>query len=377
MALFRSEEKTRVIDEPGCVQQLGSELRALGVTRALLVSDPGVVAAGHVQAALQSIAQAGVVPKLFAEVQENPTTEDVIRGFASALPLQPEAFVAVGGGSAIDVAKGINFLLVCGGRMQDYWGPDKATRPLLPLLAVPTTAGTGSEVQSFALIGDPITHQKMACGDPSAAPRIALLDAALTLSLPPFVTACTGLDTLGHAIESAVCTRRNDVSGTYAIAACVRGLRALPLVIRDPRNLEAREEMLRASALAGFAIEHSMLGAAHALANPLTARLGLPHGQAVGTMLPRVIRFNAQDPQAAAIYADLAHAAGLEGGDAEALASAIEELLRACDLPLSLAANGMLPQRLPALAEEAASQWTAGFNPVPLDAGRLAEILAD
>ena len=389
MTEFLPDEKTRVTEAAGVVAQLGEVARRLavethgtGATRVLLVSDPGVMRAGHGPRAAALLRAAGLVVEVFSDVAENPSTDDVARGLAVARRFSPDLFVAVGGGSPIDAAKGIDFLHVCGGEMRDYWGHDKATRPLLPLIAVPTTAGTGSEVQSFALISDAVTHRKMACGDPSAAPRIALLDAELTLSMPPFVTACTGLDTLGHAVESAVTRRRNARSGEYSRSAFVLALRALPRVLAAPHDLAARADMLRAAALAGLAIEHSMLGAAHSLANPLTARCGVPHGQAVGTMLPHVVRFNAEEPAARVIYAALAREVGLapSGGDdvaaAMALADALAAQLVATGMPTRLAEHGVDTARIPALAHEASEQWTAGFNPRTVDVADFERLLA-
>jgi alcohol dehydrogenase len=382
MAMFEPDEKTRVVEGRGALAQLGVEARDLGARRVLLVSDPGVMRAGHGPRAAELLRAAGLVVELFSDVAENPSTDDVARGLVSAQRFAPELFVAVGGGSAIDAAKGIDFLYVCGGEMRDYWGHDKATRPLLPLIAVPTTAGTGSEVQSFALISDALTHRKMACGDPSAAPRVALLDAELTLSMPPFVTACTGLDTLGHAVESAVTKRWNERSRQYSRLAFLLAFRALPHVLAAPGDVSARADMLRAAALAGLAIEHSMLGAAHALANPLTARCGLPHGQAVGTMLPHVVRFNAEEPGARAVYAALAREVGVaaagseERAAAHALADALAAQLLAAGMPSRLAAHGVAAELVPALAREAAEQWTARFNPRAVDAADFERLLA-
>lgn len=382
MVMFLEEEKTRVVEGPGALARLGALALEQRAQRVLLVSDPGVMRAGHGPRAAEVLRAAGLAVEVFSDVAENPSTDDVARGLAVAQRFSPDLFVAVGGGSPIDAAKGIDFLYVCGGEMRDYWGHDKATRPLLPLIAVPTTAGTGSEVQSFALISDAVTHRKMACGDPSAAPRVALLDAELTLSMPPFVTACTGLDTLGHAVESAVTKPRNARSSAYSLAAFTLAFRALPRVLECRQGLVARADMLRAAALAGLAIEHSMLGAAHSLANPLTARCGLPHGQAVGTMLPHVVRFNAQEPTARAVYASLAREVGVAGQSddehvaALALADALEAQLAGARLPRRLSAHGVTPERIPALAAEAAQQWTAGFNPRAVDAEDFERLLA-
>ena len=185
-------------------RSLGALAGELGARRALVVSDPGIVAAGHTQRGLDSLVKAGISVQLFDGVAENPTTDNVEAGVAVARAHDPELIVGLGGGSSMDCAKGINFLYTNGGRMQDYWGVGKATRPMLPMIAVPTTAGTGSETQSFALISDAKTHVKMACGDKKASFRVALLDPELTVSQPPRVTALTGIDAIAHALETYV-----------------------------------------------------------------------------------------------------------------------------------------------------------------------------
>ena len=165
----------------------------------------------------------------------------------------------------MDCAKGINFILTNGGRMQDYWGTGKATKPMLPLIAIPTTAGTGSDAQCYALITDPETHQKMACGDEKALPRVAMLDPELTATQPPKVAAATGIDAVAHAVESAGI----DEAQRRLAAAVARSLAAAGIVVRAgdarPADVEARQRMLLGAHLAGAAIENSMLGAAHAL----------------------------------------------------------------------------------------------------------------
>lgn len=366
--VFDFHARTRLIAGPGCVERLGELCRELGGRRALLVTDPGLVAAGHARRATESLEGAGLEVARFAAVRENPTTADVDACLAAAREAAPDLLVAVGGGSSIDTAKGANFLFTNGGTMEDYWGVGAAPRPFLPLVAVPTTAGTGSEVQSFALISRESDHQKMACGDPQAAPRLALLDPTLTATLPRAVAASTGLDTLTHAVESFVTTRRNAVSALFAREAFRLAERALPRVLADSPPEDARGEMLVAAAWAGLAIEHSMLGAAHSMANPLTARFGVPHGQAVGVMLPHVVRYNGVEPEIAAAYAQLGREAGLSanggGGDVvEALAGRIEALLALAEVPAALGRWGVAESDVPALAAEAARQWTARFNP--------------
>jgi len=257
--------------------------------------------------------------------------------------------------------------------MEDYWGRAKGRGEFLPIVAVPTTAGTGSETQSFALITRQSDRRKMACGDERALPTTVLLDAQLTASAPRQVTAYAGLDCLTHAVESAVTTVRTEQSLelSYLAFRLVSSSFSSVLQGEDPG---ARRNMLLAASLSGLAIEHSMLGAAHALANPLTASAGLDHGRAVATVLPHVIRHNAEVDSCAESYACLCKAAGIEGG-APGLASRIEAWLDEAQVPLGLGAAGVLESDLESLAEAAAQEWTAGFNPRPVDAPSLRSIL--
>ena len=365
--------RTRLVFGNGTLNRLGELARELGGQRALLVTDRGIAAAGHADRARDVLSKAGVAVTVYDGVRENPTTGDVARCLAVAQEAQIDLFIGLGGGSSMDTAKGTNFLLTNGGEMKDFWGVGKATRPMLPLIAVPTTAGTGSECQSAALIADEVTHQKMACLDPKAAARIALLDPELTVSQPPRVTAVTGTDSLAHAVETAVTTKRNPISVMYSHEAFKRLIKAFPRVLTDPQDLEARGEMLLGAAFAGLAIEYSMLGAAHACANPLTAHFDVVHGAAVGLMLPHVIRFNAAgDERIRRAYAELASgpelacvSEGLEPA-VEALVARLEALLNRAGIPRSLSEAGADPQQIPALATEAARQWTGNFNPRPL-----------
>jgi alcohol dehydrogenase len=363
---FDSHPRTRVVYGLNAVDRLGELARELGARKVLLVTDAGLAAAGHEAHAIRALEAAALEVVVFDGVHENPTTRDVDACVEVARAAGIDALVGLGGGSSMDTAKGCNFLLTNGGRMQDYWGTSKATRPMLPLIAVPTTAGTGSECQSFALIADAETHQKMACGDPKAAPRIALLDPVLTLTQPRTVTACTGIDAVAHAVETAVTRRRNELSWLYAREAFRLTALNLPRVLERPDDMETRARMQSGAAYAGTAIELSMLGAAHAAANPLTAHFGVVHGQAVGMMLPHVVRFNSADTTAGAAYRELAEHAGLMGngtGPVEALVAWLESLLEAAGLPSSLAACGVTDEAVPMLAKDAAAQWTAGFNP--------------
>jgi alcohol dehydrogenase len=259
--------------------------------------------------------------------------------------------------------------------MPDYRGYAKARSPLPPMIGIPTTAGTGSEAQSYALVSDDATHEKMACGDPSAAFRVAILDPELLLSLPRAVTAVTGYDAIAHSVETWVTSARNPASDLYAREA-FRLLDAhYARVLSDPRDLESRGATLLAAHWAGAAIEASMLGATHACANPLTARYGTTHGVAIALLLPHVVRWNGVVAEAR--YAELLAAAGRpapRGEAAPALAARLEELARFAGLPHRLKDVGVSEADLPTLAAQAAGQWTGRYNPRPFDSSAAQEL---
>ena len=368
---FTHQPKTRIVSGADSVNAVGSVVREFASRSVLFVTDPGLVAAGHAGRVHQLLLKAGLSVALFDRVQENPTTDCVASCLQIARESGIEVLVALGGGSAMDTAKGCNFILTNGGEMKDYWGVGKAKQPMLPLIAIPTTAGTGSEMQSAALIADAVTHQKMACLDQKTIARVAILDPVLTLSLPTRVTACTGIDAMAHAIESSVARNRNAISDMYAREAFGLAVTALPEIFRNPDHLEARGQMLLAAALAGLAIENSMLGAAHSAANPLTAHFNVIHGQAVGMMLPPVLRFNGVEPAVQEVYeglcSSLPDSAKAHGQNpAELLARWVEALLDLARMPRSLSEAGADPSAVSLLATEAARQWTAGFNPRPV-----------
>lgn len=365
---FDFHTPTRVVFGPGTLNRLGELARELGDTRVLVVTDPGLEKAGHPQRAIASLREAGLEVFLYDQVEENPTDRHVERGVAFARPLGIDLIVSVGGGSSMDCAKGINFLLTNGGHMADYKGFGKAKKPMLPSIGIPTTAGTGSEAQSYALIADEKSHMKMACGDRKVAFHVAILDPEVTLSQPTKVTALTGIDAVSHAVESFVTSKRNPVSQMFAREAWKLLDVNLEKVLHSPRDLEARGAMQMGAFLAGTAIENSMLGVCHSCANPLTAHYGITHGLAIGVMLPHVIRYNAA--VVGNLYAELTDEVGLHdgqpGGPAETLARRVTQFLEIAGLPTTLAACGVSRGIFPVIAEEASQQWTARFNPRPV-----------
>ncbi len=367
MTAFDFHPRTRIVFGPGKVEALGDLAGELGARRALVVSDPGIVSAGHAARGLAALAKASIESVLFDGTGENPTTEHVEAGLKIAKRHDPEIIIGLGGGSSMDCAKGINFLYTNGGEVKDYWGIGKAMQPLLPMIAVPTTAGTGSETQSFALISDAKTHVKMACGDKKASFRVALLDPELTLTQPPRVTALTGIDAVAHALESYVCRTRNPASMAFSREAWLLLGGNFAHVLGDGGDLEARSGMQLGACFAGLAIENSMLGAAHALANPLTSHFDVVHGQAVGMMLPHVIRFNGEE--FGNLYFELLECtAGGNGFPAPeagyaGLADFVAGLVSQAGLSSRLREFEIPETALETLAADAVKQWTGGFNP--------------
>jgi alcohol dehydrogenase len=370
MRSFDFQSRTRVIFGAGVIERLGEVARELDLQRTLLVADPGMIESGHVDEAVGPLQDAGVEVIRFHDFEVNPDTRMVEAGTAFVSALNIDSIIGLGGGSSLDCAKGINFLLTNGGQMSDYRGYGKATKPMLPMIAIPTTAGTGSEGQTYALISDADTHVKMACGDPKAAFRVALLDPVLTLSQPRSITATSGFDAIAHAVETYVTTKRNPLSEIFSREAWRLLEPNYERVLSRPDDLEARGAMQLGAFYAGLAIENSMLGATHACANPLTARYGTAHGAAIAMLLPAVVRWN--ESVAADDYARLLNCSSAAGkfpglGPAEALARRLEELTEAGGLRQNLRAAGVKESDLHELALDAAEQWTGTFNPRPFN----------
>jgi alcohol dehydrogenase len=379
VALFDWQPRTRVLFGAGAFAELGARARELETRHTLLVCDAGIVSSGYAAAARASLEAAGIRVSTFHDFAVNPDSKMIEAGrdAAAALAIDSpgiDSIVALGGGSSLDCAKGINLLLTNGGAIADYRGYGKASKPMLPMIGIPTTAGTGSEAQSYAVIADAATHLKMACGDPKLAFKVAILDPALTWSQPASVTVATGFDAMSHAVESFVTAKRSPVSDMLAREAWRLIDGNLERVIARADDADARAAMLLGAHYAGAAIEQSMLGAAHACANPLTARYDITHGIAVSLMLPSVVRWNAT--VVGARYKELlAASAASRNGHApsvDELAKRLEDIRRACGFPASLEEAGVPSSDLESLARDAAAQWTGNFNPRPLDeAGAL------
>ena len=372
MTSFEFAFPTRLIFGSGTVNRIGEVTRELNCSRPLLVADPGIRDAGHVDTVLNLLTNAGLNVEIFDQFGVNPDSTMVDRGVAFATSLNRDSIIGLGGGSSLDCAKGINLILMNGGQISDYRGYGHAKKALLPMVAIPTTAGTGSEAQSYAVISDSTTHLKMACGDPQLAFSTAILDPELTLSQPATVTASAGFDAIAHAVETAVTTRRTTLSMLFSKEA-FRLLNAnYERVLTEPNDLDARGAMHLGAFYAGIAIEQSMLGAAHACANPLTAQYQLTHGVALAILLPHVVRWNTQKNDS--LYAGLMDSNIPPEQAGSRLAERLVELSKAGGFPTNLKTLGIPMKDLADLAESAGAQWTGTFNPRPFSESEALEV---
>jgi alcohol dehydrogenase class IV len=372
--MFEFKLSTRLISGCGSLARLRDVAREFGFRRSLLVTDRGLAATGYADKAAQLLSEAEVEVFRFDQFVE-PDSETIEKGRRTVASLDIDSIIGLGGGSSLDCAKGINFVLTNGGRIQDYIGYGKAKHPMLPMIAIPTTAGTGSEVQSYAVVTDAQTHAKMACGDPKAAFKLAILDPELTVSQPREVTAASGFDAITHAVETYVTKRRTRISQMFSREAWKLLDGNYEHVLENPNDLAAREAMQIGACLAGIAIENSMLGATHACANPLSARYGTTHGVALAMLLPSVVRWNGG--KCAESYRELLAYTRPElttGDPAETLAVRLAELAKAGGLNDGLSQLVVPRSDLQVLAEEASKQWTGTFNPRELDQAGALEI---
>jgi len=276
------------------LEHMAFELRSRRVSRPLIVSDKGVVGAGLAATVIDALESDGIVPGgLFDDVPSDSSFTAVKAGVAVFRTLDCDSLVAIGGGSVMDTAKAINILAAEGGDdIRPFAGVNNLSRPLKPLLAVPTTAGTGSEVTSVTIIKDEDTHAKLPVVSPFLLPDVAILDPRMTLKLPLQITAATALDALTHAIEAFTCLAKNPISDAYATTA-IRGVaRWLIPVLEKPSDPEGRLELAQAATMAGIAFSNSMVGLVHALGHAVGATASVHHGTCMGIFLPLVLEFN-------------------------------------------------------------------------------------
>lgn len=341
----------------GVAAGVGDAVRALGGRRALVVTDLGVFAAGLLEGPLAALAAAGIEATVFDGVSGNPRDHECLAAVEAASAFAADIVVAIGGGSPMDAAKTTAALLTNGGSPQDWEAPKPLARDPLPIVAVPTTSGTGSEVTFYAVVTDTARAFKMSLFDTRLAPRIALVDPALTLSMPASVTAATGMDALTHAVEAYTGRLANPIADALAVGAIKLVAQHLPAAVRDGTDRAAREGMMMASLLAGMAFGNTDVAAVHCLAEAIGGRYDTPHGVANSVFLPHVFAFNAE--AAPERHAAVAGALGLDVRDrghaesAMGAVAAIAGLAAEVGIPRFAALAGVDPADFPLLAETA------------------------
>ena len=304
MNLLQFSTTRRIVSGAGCVSELGAILKDLGVARALVVTDSGLAKAGLLEGALASLKAAGLSAILYDRVVADPPETVVEEAVAFARENGIDGVVGFGGGSSMDAAKLVAFLAPSAQKLPEIYGIGLAKGARLPLIQVPTTAGTGSEVTDIAIVTTP-THEKKGVVSHQLLPDVALLDAALTLSVPPAVTAATGIDAMVHAIEAYTSKhKKNPISDALARQALDLLGRNIRKVCADGNQLAARGEMLMGSLLAGMAFANAPVAAVHALAYPIGGHFHVPHGLSNALMLSPVLEFNLSS--ATALYGELA-----------------------------------------------------------------------
>lgn len=333
----------------GSLAQFGTALRRLGASRVLLVSDPGVVAAGWVEAAVPALSRERLKWTLWDGITPNPKDLEVEAGFSAYVSSGADAVAAVGGGSSIDAAKGIAILSACGGRILDYVGIDQVVGPVPPMVMAPSTAGTGADVTQFCVVTDTSRRLKRTIASRALLPDVSITDPLLLSTVPDEIRAYTALDALSHAIEAHVSAAADFLTDGYALSA-IRTIRDnCWAVVRDSGNLPAQEAMATASLQAGLAFSNASLGATHAISHQIGGALDLPHGLLNAVLLPHVMAFNAEAcPER---YREVARAVGVDRPsmtDPEAAAATVDwvtELARGLGVPTRLREIGVaLPQ---------------------------------
>lgn len=369
----------RIVYQEHVVGEVGPEIDRLGGGHALIITDQNVLNAGMVQRVQASLQEVVDVAGVFSDVPARSSVAAVEQGAAYARDVQAGLLVAVGGGSVINTAKAMRILLAEGGQLRDYEGVDLRRRQFMPLVAVPTTAGTGSEVLPFAVIRDAAQQRTMTFANPCLAPDLAILDPTMTRTLPQHLTAATGIDALAHAIEAFVSTEANLISDSLALQAIDTISNNLRAATYSGNDMEARGLMLIASCMAGMAFSSAQVGIANAIAHTISAHFGVHHGTAKAMVLPYCMRFNSVVvPNRSA---RIARAMGVNaGGRAEEHVIedgvvAVAALASDCGLPTRLRDVGVPEDALVAIAEGTLADRAVRTNPRPATVDEVLELL--
>lgn len=354
---FSFQTAARIVCEDGAASRLIEHLGPLGMRRPLIVTDAGLIEAGLVEPALESLREGGVDPVVWSDVKVDPPEASIEAAVDFARDAGIDGVVGFGGGSAMDTAKLVALLVASGERLPDLYGGDQTQGPRLPLALVPTTAGTGSEVTPIAVVTTP-TDEKRGVTSAVLYPDLALLDPVLTLGLPPSVTAATGIDAMVHAIEAYTSRlKKNPISDAFALSALRLLSGNILRAVEDGGDLVARRAMLQGACAAGMAFAAAPVAAVHALAYPVGGRFHVAHGLSNALVLGPVLRFNL--PVAEPLYGELAEAVAhpefpvAAHGPAARFVETMERLLEALPMPRRLREVGVASADIPHMARDA------------------------
>jgi alcohol dehydrogenase class IV len=357
----------------GSVAQLPEVVAGLNKQKVLIVTDPGVAAAGVLAKVEAILKSAGIETASYTEIKPNPTTTLIDTAAKVGVAFGADCIVALGGGSSLDSSKGIALVVAnptySSAKFDYSITPD---RPALPIIAIPTTSGTGSETNNWGVIDDPIRQCKFYVGDSSTTPIAAILDPELTVGLPPRPTAGTGIDALTHAIESLTSKGRTPVSAAYAHEAIKLISRALPIAVKEGTNIEARGDMLMGAHLAGLALTLSGLGLVHGIAHSVSAHVGAAHGEALATVLPEVMEFNSRE--VSDIYATVGNDMGVSANSATAI-EAVRYLSESINIRNSLSHYGVKQEMIAEIAKTVLADSVTSNNPIAPTEGEVQGIL--
>jgi alcohol dehydrogenase class IV len=351
----------------GAIHLVGQYAHNLGAVKVLLVTDAGVMQANWHEPVMTSLAAHGLTAEIFSSVTPNPRAEEVMEGARRFQEAGCNAIVAVGGGSPIDCAKGIGLVHANQKHILDFEGVDQITIPMPPMLCVPTTGGSSADLSQFAIISCLQEKRKIAIISKAVVPDISLLDPTTLTTMPPYLTACTAIDALVHAIEAFVSTGHSPITDTHALQAIQLIMENLPSVMAEPLSIDKREKIMLGSIQAGLAFSNASLGAVHAMAHSLGGLLDLPHGECNALLLDHVISFNYQKvPER---FARIAGVMGIETNRRTQreihmeITKAIHRLRNMAGVKDSLAERGVHKTDIPALAHNAMNDACLVTNP--------------
>jgi len=368
METLRKFVAPEIVFGSGALQLAGRYARNLGANRVFLVSDPGVVQAGWTHAVIRSLEAASLGWALFTEVSSNPRAEEVMAGADHYAREACDVILAVGGGSPMDCAKAIGIVHTNRRHVLEFEGVDRVDDPGPPLICIPTTAGTSSDVSQFAILSNRFEKRKIAILSKSVVPDVALVDPEPTTTMDAYLTACTGMDALVHALEALVSNAGSELTDLHAREAVGRVFRYLPQVLEQPQDMGARHQVMFGSLAAGLAFSNASLGAVHAMSHSIGGLFDLPHGECNSLLIDHVVRFNWR--QAGHRYASLADRMGvsLEGLSSEAICEAVIKALvefkHRIGITATLGGRGIRREDIPHLARLAVDDPCMATNPI-------------